>query len=106
LLIACANIANLLLTRATARAREIAVRCCLGESPWRIARQLLVESLLLAGGGAILGLALACAGVQALGRLVSEHVPHVHALALDPRVLVFSVALTVAAAVLFGLAPA
>ncbi|HLB77121.1 MAG TPA: ABC transporter permease, partial [Candidatus Dormibacteraeota bacterium] len=90
LLIACANIANLLLARATARGREIAVRCCLGATPWRIVRQLLVESLLLALAGAAIGLALATWGISALGRVAVERLPHIHHLGLDPVVLLFT----------------
>ena len=106
LMIACANIANLLLARANARGREIAVRCCLGASPWRIARQLLVESLLLALGGAGIGLALAFWGVDALGHLVVERMPHLHQIRLDPTVLLFTLGLTLLVGVLFGGAPA
>ena len=85
LLIACANVANLLLARASARTREIALRACLGASPWRIARQLFVESLLLAIGGSILGLALAAWSSRVLGRLAAERLPHVNGVPLDPR---------------------
>jgi putative ABC transport system permease protein len=106
LLIACANVANLQLSRATARVREIAVRCCLGASPWRIARQLLIESLLLAAGGAALGLGLAYASLRAIRHLVAAQVAYVDQVELDPRVLSFTVAVTLAAGVLFGLAPA
>jgi putative ABC transport system permease protein len=106
LLIACANVANLLLARSAARGREIAVRCCLGASPWRIARQLLVESLLLAAGGAALGLGLAHGSLRAMGHLVAERVPHVHQVELHPGVLLFTFAVTLVAGVLFGLAPA
>ncbi|HEY8231735.1 MAG TPA: ABC transporter permease [Vicinamibacteria bacterium] len=106
LLIACANVANLLLARATARGREIAVRCALGASPWRIVRQLLVEGLLLAATGAAVGLALAFWGVRALSALVVDRVSYLQDVALDPAVLLFSLAVTLATAVLFGLAPA
>ena len=106
LLIACANVANLLLARASARTREIALRACLGASPWRLARQLFVESLLLAIGGSILGLALAAWSSRVLGRLAAERLPHVQGVPLDTPVLLFTVAVTVATVVLFGVGPA
>jgi putative ABC transport system permease protein len=106
LLIACANIANLLLARASARGREIAVRCCLGASPWRIVRQLLVESLLLALTGAAIGLALAWWSARALGRLAAEQLKYVREAPLDPTVLAFTIAVTLVTVVLFGVAPA
>ena len=106
LLIACANIANLLLARATARGREVAVRCCLGAGPWRIVRQLLIESLILALAGASAGLILAFWTVRALGGLVVERLPHLHELALDPTVLLFTLGISLVTVMLFGLAPA
>ena len=106
LLIACANVANLLLARASARTREIALRACLGASPWRIARQLFVESLLLALGGSILGLALAAWTTRVLARLAAERLPHVNGVPLDLSVLLFTMAVTVLTVVLFGVGPA
>ena len=106
LLIACANVANLLLARASARTREIALRACLGASPWRIARQLFVESLLLAAGGSMLGLAVAAWSTRLLARLAAERLPHVNAVPLDPSVLLFTMAVTVLTVVLFGVGPA
>ena len=106
LLIACANVANLLLARATVRYREIAVRCCLGASPFRIGRQLLVESLLLALGGAAIGLVLGSWAVRAVSRLLKERLPYAHPIGLDPKVLLFTLGVTLATGVLFGLAPA
>jgi putative ABC transport system permease protein len=106
LLIACANVANLLLARATARGREIAVRCCLGASPWRMVRQLVVESVLLALGGTTVGLALAFWTVRALSRVAVERVSHVQEIGLDGSVLFFTLGVTFATVLLFGLAPA
>jgi putative ABC transport system permease protein len=106
LLIACANIANLLLARANVRGREIAVRCCLGASPWRIVRQLLVESLLLASAGAAIGLALAWWGARVLGRVAAERLTYVDEGTLDPIVLFFTIGVTLLTVVLFGVAPA
>jgi predicted permease len=106
LLIACANVANLLLSRAVSRSREIAVRCCLGASPWRVARQLLAESGVLALIGSALGFVVALVCVRLLEPLALERMPHLQAIALDRTVLLFTLGLTVATALLFGLAPA
>jgi len=110
LLIACANVANLLLARAEARRRELAIRAALGAGRWRIVRQLLTESLLLAAGGAVLGLILGFAGMHALLSVNTAGLPRVGvdggAVALDWRVLLFTVVLTLATTLIFGLLPA
>ncbi len=97
LLIACANVANLLLSRASGRTREIAVRTALGAGAWRIVRQLLTESLLLAASGAGLGLLLARAALRALSPVPAE---------LDVAVLLFLIGISLVTGILFGLAPA
>ncbi|HEY2906684.1 MAG TPA: ABC transporter permease [Vicinamibacterales bacterium] len=107
LLIACANIANLLMARATARRHELSVRLALGASKWRLARQLLVESLVMSLCGAVLGLLLAQWASRLLVQQLSTPNNHVFLdIALDWRVLVFTMVVTVATALLFGTAPA
>ena len=107
LLIACANLANLLLARASVREREIAVRLALGASRWRLVRQLLVESLLLATGAAVLGAGLAQVLSRGLVAFMStSDSPLFVGLGLDWRVLGFTAALAMITCLLFGLAPA
>ena len=105
-LIACANVANLLLARASGRAREVAIRSALGASRTDLVRQFLVESLLLALVGGGLGLALAAASARALRAWLPQNLPRVSEVAVDVRVLLFGLAASAAAAVIFGLAPA
>ena len=106
LLIACANVGSIQLVRASARAREMAVRSALGAGRGAIVRQLLVEALLLALGGAAVGLALGHLTIGAIGRLASERYPQLGAAQLDGAALLFTLAVTVVAGLLFGLLPA
>jgi predicted permease len=106
LLVACANVANLLLARASARRREIAIRLAIGASRARVVRQLLIESLLLAGIGAALGVALAGAGSALLLRLVGDPQLLRIGVGLNLSVLGFTLAVTLLTGLLFGLAPA
>ena len=106
LLLACVNVASLLLGRAVGRSREIAVRAALGATRGRLARQLLVESLVLAGAGGMAGAALAYAAVAALARFGPADLPRLQMITVDGRVLLFTAAATLGSAVLFGLAPA
>jgi len=106
LLIACANLTNLLLARAAARSREMAVRQCLGAGGLRIARQLLAESLLLACTGACGGLLLAAWSVGALKSLAAANIPRLESVKLDPTALLFTVTVTLLTGLLCGLAPA
>jgi putative ABC transport system permease protein len=105
LLIACVNLANLLMSRAAARGREVAVRSAIGAGRGRLIAQFLTESLVLAGLGAVAGCALALPAMRFLETLIPESMGPVR-LALDWRVLAFSAAATIAAALVFGLAPA
>jgi putative ABC transport system permease protein len=106
LLLGCVNVANLLLARGAARAREIAVRVAIGASRGRIVRQLMTESVLLSALGAALGLALAYAGVRALLALGASKLPRLDAVTFDARVLAFSVVVLVVSGLLVGFAPA
>jgi len=106
LLIACANVANLLLVRASVRQREIALRMALGAGQWRILRQLLTESILLGVCGGSVGLAMAAAGTRLLPHLRSARIPFLAEVSLNGRVLTFTVLASLLTAVLFGIAPA
>jgi predicted permease len=106
LLVACANVANLLLARATARSREMALRAALGAGRRRLVSQLLVESVMLGLAGGALGLALAFAGVGALVRLAPPNLPRLEEIRVDRVALFFNLAVSLGAAVLFGLWPA
>lgn len=106
LLIACANVANLLLVRATGRRREMAVCIALGARPFDIIRQLLAESILVAVAGGALGLALAWAAVPLLVRLAGSSLPRSNSVSIDLGVLGFTALIAFVAGILFGLAPA
>jgi putative ABC transport system permease protein len=106
LLIACANIANLLLARATARARETAIRAAVGAGRGHIVRHALAESLVLAAGGGLLGIGAAYWGVAGLTAIGPADIPRLGLARVDAPVLVFMLLLTLAAGLVFGLAPA
>ncbi len=106
LLIACVNVANLLLTRATGRQKEVAVRTALGASRTQIVRQLLTESLLLGLLGGAAGLLLAQAAIQVVKTINPGNIPRIEAIALDSNVLAFTFAIAILTGLLFGLAPA
>ena len=106
LLIACVNIANLLLATATARQKEIAVRTALGAGRLRLVRQMLTESLLIAVGGGVAGLLVATWGIEALVALGPKQIPRLHMLSLDWRTFAFALTASLLTGALFGLAPA
>jgi predicted permease len=105
LLIACANVANLILARSTGRTREFAIRSVLGATQTRVVRQLLTESLLLAVAGGGLGLVLASLGTTAALAVLPQALPRQNDVRIDPRVLLFTLAVSIVTGVLFGLAP-
>lgn len=106
LLIACANVANLLLVRASLRERELALRSAIGASWWDLARQILSEALLLAAIGAAGGLGIAWAGVHELLAIAPAQLPRLDTIRIDSTVLIFTVVASLVAAAIFGMAPA
>ncbi|HEY2471801.1 MAG TPA: ABC transporter permease [Terracidiphilus sp.] len=106
MLIACANVANLMLVRAEGRRQELAVRAALGASPWRIAKQFLVESAVIGVFGGLAGLVLAWAAVRVLVQLGPTGLPRLHDIGIDWKVLVFTLAISQLCALLFGSIPA
>jgi predicted permease len=106
LLIACANVASLLLARSTGRGREFAIRAALGASPARVIRQLLTESCLLSLAGGALGLLLAAWGTKAAIRAIPEALPRAEVIGVDAPVLVFACAVSIFTGIIFGLVPA
>jgi putative ABC transport system permease protein len=105
LLIACANVANLMLVRAEGRQQELAIRSALGAGWGQIAREILAESLVLGVLGGIIGLGLAYGGVQLLIALAPANVPRLDEIAIDGGVLLFTLAISIVASLLFGLLP-
>jgi predicted permease len=106
LLIACSNVANLLLVRASLRERELAVRTALGGSRWRLVRQMLAEALLLSAMGTVLGLGLAWAGIHELLVIAPANLPRLDSIRIDPIVVAFTALAGLAAAAIFGVVPA
>src|SRR5436190_4042265 len=106
LLIACANVANLMLSRALARQQEIAVRTALGATRWHIVRQLLTESLLISLCGGILGILICLLSVKGIHIFGTKSIPRLQDVAIDGRVLLFTVLLSFSSGILFGLVPA
>ncbi len=106
LLIACANVANLMLSRALARQQEIAVRTALGATRWHIVRQLLTESLLISLGGGALGILICILSVKGIHIFGTKSIPRLQDVAIDGRVLLFTVLLSFSSGILFGLVPA
>src|SRR5215216_1137905 len=106
LLIACANVANLMLVRASARERELAVRAALGAGWWQLIRQTLAEALVLAALGTVIGVGLAYLGIHQLLVIAPENLPRLNAIQIDRQVLAFSVLAGLLSALLFGIVPA
>jgi predicted permease len=106
LLIACANVANLLLMRATGRGRELAIRTTLGAGQWRLIRQMLTEGVVLSALGGIGGLALGIAGLKGLVAISAQQLPGATDATLQPAVLLFTVVLSIATGLIFGAVPA
>ncbi|HEV2348630.1 MAG TPA: ABC transporter permease [Terriglobia bacterium] len=106
LLIACANVAHLLLARSLGREQEFALRAALGASPWRVVRQLFTESVLLSGAGGALGLLFAYWGFRGMVRALPGALPRAAEVSLDARVFAFTLGVSFFAGILFGLAPA
>jgi len=106
LLIACANVANLMLVRASSRERELAVRAALGAGWWQLVRQTLAEAIVIAALGTIIGVGLAYLGIHQLLVIAPENLPRLNAIAIDTKVLAFAIGAGLLSAVLFGVLPA